>query len=806
MVNAGTAYNDVLVLDRGNVGIGTTDPSQKLHVSGNIRVTGAYYDSANGAGTSGQILSSTGTGTAWIAAPSGGITGSGTTNYVTKWTSGSAVGNSSIYDNGNVGIGTTLPDSKLRIQNDNATVPSLTIRDGGTPTADHIRVSSGTYGDAFFVKATGLVGIGTSDPIASLDNQGSAGTYRQRGFTTMVTNTLAAAGTQAKRYEIARASIDYNDWNSVGPIEVELYEKYYSRGLKKKYVIYYGYVSASGCNLVEMTGSGDNQFMVSIGPEVVISGDNRYIPIYVDVRYYSQVTAILKTNRGLTTSNPPGIADIWTNSMPTGVDISDFTPDSTVYVGNIIGGNSTFSTGNVGIGTTAPENKLDVRGITRILSDDAITAKILHYTPSPYGMVFRAYGSGANSIQVQREANDAELFPLVLQPNGSNVGIGTTSPVARLTVVGAATVIGQTNVVARFSDDINSTLLISHPASTSATATITGNEQLGFATGSVGNIAERMRITAAGNVGIGTTSPAANAKLTIDGSGGANTSQIDMVGYSSTAKGHLGQFANAIYLSTNYYYSSAQYNDTATLGQAAIVLYAGPTTTSFIDFNLSDAGANNPSNKVRILSNGNVGIGTTAPSFKTTISADITKSGDINPGTAQLSLEGATTPGKRMILGYDTNSNGFGFIKAGNYGVTWTPLSLQPDGGNVGVGTTGPGYKLDVSGTIRATGDVIAYSDARVKENVETLDGALNKVMKMRGVSYNKIGEQEKKVGVIAQEILEVLPEVVSQDETGTYSVAYGNISAVLIEAIKELTNTVKEQQKQIDELKSKLK
>jgi hypothetical protein len=78
--------------------------------------------------------------------------------------------------------------------------------------------------------------------------------------------------------------------------------------------------------------------------------------------------------------------------------------------------------------------------------------------------------------------------------------------------------------------------------------------------------------------------------------------------------------------------------------------------------------------------------------------------------------------------------------------------------------------------------------------------------MKMRGVSYNKIGEQEKKVGVIAQEILEILPEVVSQDETGTYSVAYGNISAVLIEAIKELTNTVKEQQKQIDELKSKLK
>ena len=143
----------------------------------------------------------------------------------------------------------------------------------------------------------------------------------------------------------------------------------------------------------------------------------------------------------------------------------------------------------------------------------------------------------------------------------------------------------------------------------------------------------------------------------------------------------------------------------------------------------------------------------------------------------------------------------------GYNGSSWAEkFTINNTSGNVGIGTPLPGYKLDVSGTIRATGDVIAYSDARVKENVETLDGALDKVMKMRGVSYNKIGEQEKKVGVIAQEILEVLPEVVSQDETGTYSVAYGNISAVLIEAIKELTNTVKEQQKQIDELKSKLK
>jgi hypothetical protein len=70
-----------------------------------------------------------------------------------------------------------------------------------------------------------------------------------------------------------------------------------------------------------------------------------------------------------------------------------------------------------------------------------------------------------------------------------SAGIGTTSVVARLSVVGASTVIGQTNVSARFSDDLNSTLLISHPGGANAAATITGNENLAFATGVVGSIA-----------------------------------------------------------------------------------------------------------------------------------------------------------------------------------------------------------------------------------------------------------------------------------------------------------------------------
>jgi hypothetical protein len=98
-----------------------------------------------------------------------------------------------------------------------------------------------------------------------------------------------------------------------------------------------------------------------------------------------------------------------------------------------------------------------------------------------------------------------------------------------------------------------------------------------------------------------------------------------------------------------------------------------------------------------------------------------------------------------------------------------------------------------------ATGNVTAFSDARVKTNIKTIDNALSKVLALRGVTYNRTDLEDKseQIGVIAQEVKEILPQVV-QENDGHYSVAYGNIVGVLIEAIKE-------QQVQIEELKSRL-
>ena len=115
----------------------------------------------------------------------------------------------------------------------------------------------------------------------------------------------------------------------------------------------------------------------------------------------------------------------------------------------------------------------------------------------------------------------------------------------------------------------------------------------------------------------------------------------------------------------------------------------------------------------------------------------------------------------------------------------------------VGSSTTSSSYSLYVTGSIYSTADVIAYSDKRAKENIVTVDSAIEKVNKLRGVYYTpKEGEDKsRKVGVIAQEILEVLPEVVTHDkENDRYGVDYGKITGLLIEAIKD-------QQKQIDKL-----
>ena len=97
---------------------------------------------------------------------------------------------------------------------------------------------------------------------------------------------------------------------------------------------------------------------------------------------------------------------------------------------------------------------------------------------------------------------------------------------------------------------------------------------------------------------------------------------------------------------------------------------------------------------------------------------------------------------------------------------------------------------IDSSGNLVATGNISAYSDARLKDNVVKIDNALEKIKQINGYTYTRNDIDDKTTrfaGVLAQELQKVLPEVVHKNDDGYLSVSYGNIISLLIEAIKEL-------------------
>ncbi len=127
------------------------------------------------------------------------------------------------------------------------------------------------------------------------------------------------------------------------------------------------------------------------------------------------------------------------------------------------------------------------------------------------------------------------------------------------------------------------------------------------------------------------------------------------------------------------------------------------------------------------------------------------------------------------------------------------------------------GVKLDVDGAIRTTDDVLTNSDATLKDNIQTLKDGLGKILGLRGVSYQwkdkRRTVREQEIGLVAQEVEAMFPEIVSTDSQGIKSMSYSKLIAPLIEAIKEqqgqiseLVNQVKQQQTQINKLQARKK
>lgn len=171
--------------------------------------------------------------------------------------------------------------------------------------------------------------------------------------------------------------------------------------------------------------------------------------------------------------------------------------------------------------------------------------------------------------------------------------------------------------------------------------------------------------------------------------------------------------------------------------------------------------------------------------------------------TGRLPLTGGAVSGKTSFTKTDQTDHSTAAVEiAAQSGAAYIGFHRHGVfGGLFGVDT---GNNFYGNAGLTMAGNITAYSDMRLKTDIEVISDALNKVCNLRGVTYTRIEGNERQTGVIAQEVQAVLPEAVKigEDEDQTLSVAYGNLVGLLIEAIKELNQTVTELRTEVNTLK----
>ena len=357
-----------------------------------------------------------------------------------------------------------------------------------------------------------------------------------------------------------------------------------------------------------------------------------------------------------------------------------------------------------------------------------------------------------------------------------NVGIGTNTPSESLTISRST---GEAVIGIRNTGTASAWLTLSPGSAGSAYIHNIGNTATVLTTNSI----ERLRIDASGNVMVGIAS--SSTKFMVSGTASSTGTIVSQVQNLDTGASSVTQF--------NVYHGSGT-NITLQTGNGYTAII-NTTSAPMLFFT-------NNSERMRIDASGNVGIGTTSPSsfgkFAVTGSAGTTYVG--GAGDQLAFSKGGTN--------YITTATAGGQIQfqtgAGSNAM------LLDSSGNVGIGTSSPAQKLHVVGNIVATGDVTtAYSDDRLKDISGPITDALNKVNTLTGFYYtpNKlavslgIDNQQSRVGVSAQKVKEILPEVVKESPINSeyLTVQYEKLVPLLIEAIKDLTTKVAELEKRIE-------
>ena len=728
--------------------------------------------------------------------------------------------NGNTYVGGTLGVGTTSPDSLLHIKGAD---PVFIIQDTSTGTANasstlrlgesgaggvldvywdikqaaddlntHLEINHSSNGNHLTILDNGNVGIGTSTPNAKLDVQGTQGQLFS------VTDDLSG------------------DIFSVADI--------------------------SGVPIMNVNSDGTSYFDGNVG----IGTDSPDNKLFVTASTAGDYAAFIENTNS---TNGYGLLARTAQTGTSSYAFAARAGSSDIFV--------VRGDGNVGIGTASPNTKLHVAGIAQV-TESGNSA----FYGGNYVRVFGDQNYGFRNTGGTYIANISMSGNSYF--NGGNVGIGTTSPGAKLEISQGAggtaqNVINSGEQAFRFSTKVEDTSTntavfrqgIYYNNTENATIAFYrgGSSVGGFMTFQTQNGNERMRIDSVGNVGIGTTSPATklevnggtDAIVTITGTTTAARLDIKTDSYhrflqtiesdgrfrlynqttateqlTVTNAGNVGIGTASPDDMLEVYGSSPNIRVTNTAETDAGIVFndaqAGTGQMAAIKFNSSDEKLkffvnDETSQRMVIDTAGNVGIGPTiSPSYLLDV-RDGTTSGAIarfSAINAHVVIESSTAGNAVLHLKPNATGSKFGQFKvtAGNgYGFSWS---------NDAAGTGETTYMdLDTSSTgggdLTVKGDVIAYgspSDKKYKENIKPIESALGKAMQLQGVTFDwkdsdSILDIKEDIGFIAQDVQEVLPELVRDSGKGNLSLRYQGITPILLEAIKEL-------KAEIDLLKSK--